>query len=297
LYIDDNIKNFSKSNILSKEISILVNNWFVMYFLSVVLIGTVYPIFLEVISNTKISVGPPFYHKLILPFLILFLLFMSIGPKLNWIKTKVEVKKFNFFILFIISLALSFFIFKLAGPISLTNTILLAASAYLFCITIKDFFSKSLSNYPQKISHFGFSLLILSILLNSIFSTEVIANLKVGEKFLFKGGSITFDSIKNKKHSNYHSITGNFIIKDEKTEKIILNPELRIYNQPITMTSEADIRTTLYSDKFIVMNLVKGNEYFNVRYQIKSFMIWIWIAVLLMITGAIFSFFRGNYEK
>ena len=57
---------------LSKETSILVNNWFLMYFLSVVLIGTVYPIFLEVLSSEKISVGPPFYHKLIIPFLIPF---------------------------------------------------------------------------------------------------------------------------------------------------------------------------------------------------------------------------------
>ena len=53
---------------LSKETSILINNWFMMYFLTVVLIGTIYPIFLEVISSEKISVGPPFYHKLIIPF-------------------------------------------------------------------------------------------------------------------------------------------------------------------------------------------------------------------------------------
>ena len=59
---------------LSKETSILVNNWFMMYFLSVVLIGTIYPIFLEVLTANKISVGPPFYNKLILPFLIPFLI-------------------------------------------------------------------------------------------------------------------------------------------------------------------------------------------------------------------------------
>ena len=55
---------------LSKESSILVNNWFMMYFLVVILIGTIYPIFLEVINSEKISVGPPFYIKLIIPFLI-----------------------------------------------------------------------------------------------------------------------------------------------------------------------------------------------------------------------------------
>ena len=63
-----------------------------MYFLSVVLIGTVYPIFLDVISSQKISVGPPFYHKLITPFLVPFLVFMAIGPQLKWIKSGLKKK-------------------------------------------------------------------------------------------------------------------------------------------------------------------------------------------------------------
>ena len=62
------LKNLSKTFLVSKETAIIVNNWFMMFFLSVVLIGTVYPIFLEVINGSKISIGPPFYQKLIVPF-------------------------------------------------------------------------------------------------------------------------------------------------------------------------------------------------------------------------------------
>ena len=61
-----------------------------MYFLTVVLIGTIYPIFLDVISSEKISVGPPFYHKLIIPFLIPFL--FSNG---NWSKIKMDKIRFK----------------------------------------------------------------------------------------------------------------------------------------------------------------------------------------------------------
>ena len=86
----------------SKETAVLINNWFMMYFLSVVLIGTVYPIFLEVITNQKISVGPPFYQKLLVPFLVPFLLFMAIGPKLKWIRDKIS--SINYKILFIVIL-------------------------------------------------------------------------------------------------------------------------------------------------------------------------------------------------
>ena len=71
-----------------------------MYFLHVVLIGTVYPIFLEVISSEKISVGPPFYNKLIIPFLIPFLFAMAIGPKLKWIKSDLQNK--SYLILFLL---------------------------------------------------------------------------------------------------------------------------------------------------------------------------------------------------
>ena len=74
-------------------------------------------------------------------------------------------------------------------------------------------------------------------------------------------------------------------------------PELRIYNQPSIVTSEADIKTTLFYDKFLVMNSVKNNEYFNVRYQIKSFMIWIWISTLILALGGLFSFTKRLYEK
>ena len=79
-------------SLLSKETSLLINNWIMMYFLSVVLIGTIYPIFLDVISSQQISVGPPFYHKLIIPFLIPFLIFMALGPQLKWIKSEFNEK-------------------------------------------------------------------------------------------------------------------------------------------------------------------------------------------------------------
>ena len=72
---------------------------------------------------------------------------------------------------------------------------------------------------------------------------------------------------------------------------------MRIYNQPVTITSEADIKTTLFSDKFLVMNVVKDHDFFNVRYQSKAFMIWIWISTLLLAVGGIFSLIRRLNEK
>ena len=282
-------QNLVSFSLLSKETSIIINNWFMMYFLSVVLIGTVYPIFLDVISSEQISVGPPFYHKLIVPFLIPFLIFMAIGPQLKWIKSELEGKLY-LIVLFILSILISFFILKNLGIKLLLNTILVGSAFYLFFITIRDLFSKKLKNFAQNLSHLGFSLLILSILFNNIFSSEVITNLKVGEKFKNDKFQIEFNDLKKSEEKNYTSFKGYFLIKENRIEEN-LEPELRIYNQPNIVTSEADIKTTFLSDKFITMNIVQNEDYFNIRYQVKPFIFWIWFSVLLISLGGIISLF------
>ena len=281
---------------LSKETSIIINNWFMMYFLSVVLVGTVYPIFLDVLTSEKISVGPPFYHKLLVPFLIPFLLIMAIGPKLKWIKSNLEDKVYLISLLFI-SFLLSFLIVRNFNSNFLINTILISSALYLFFVTLRDFFIKKKNNISQNIAHFGFSLLILSILFNSLFSTEIITNLKVGETFENSTTKIIFKNINQKNEKNYKSVVGNFIIQNSNGKIDNLSPELRIYNQPNIVTSEADIKTTLLSDKFLVINLVQNQDYFNVRYQVKPFMLWIWLSVLLISLGALISLFKKEYEK
>ena len=286
------IKIEQKNFLFSKEISVLINNWFMMYFLSVVLIGTVYPIFLEVIANEKISVGPPFYNKLLIPFLIPFLFFMSIGPSMKWIRHNIKLINVRLILLFLLSSFVSYLILIRANLNTLFTTVLLVVSIYLFFITVRDFFIKNQKNFSQKISHFGFSLLILSIVLNGIFSSEVVTNIKIGEKYEFSNGSIYFENIKSSKKQNYMSFVGTFRIIENDNKEILLRPELRIFNQPITITSEADIKTNFIGDKFLVMNLVKGNEYYNIRYQTKPFMIWIWLSAILMGSGALINFFK-----
>ena len=293
IYQDKENNSQKKFFLISKETSILVNNWFMMYFLSVVLIGTIYPIFLEVLINEKISIGPPFFNKLLIPFLAVFLIFMSIGPKLNWIKDNFEKIKYLRIILFFICIILSFYLIKKTSSEILFTSVIGGGALYLLFISIEDLFKKKY-NISQVISHFGFSLFILSILFNSLFSTEFSANMKVGQELSFKKDQVKFLKIKISEKENYKSVIANFEIIDEKENVISLYPEIRIYNQPNILTSEADIISSVFSDKFMVINLLKGEEIFNVRYQTKPFMIWIWISAFLISFGGILGLLKRN---
>ena len=134
--------------------------------------------------------------------------------------------------------------------------------------------------------------LILGILLNNLLSSEVITNLKVGESYENSKIKITLEKINQRDEKNYNSVVANFKIVSPNGKINKMSPELRIYNQPNIVTSEADIKTTLMKDKFIVINLVQNQEYFNVRYQDKPLMLWIWVSVLLLSMGGILSFFK-----
>ena len=293
---ENKLKNTNVAfGILTKESSILMNNWFVMYFLAVILVGTIYPIFLEVISNHKISVGPPFFNKLIIPFLIPFLIFMSMGPNLNWIKNVKFKNKIPLIFFLILNIIIAFLILKNIGEAKLILTLLLATSIYLFFTTFKDLIKKTkFKNYSQQISHFGFALLILSIVMNAFLSREITTNLKVGEEINFNDSKIKFENIEINDVKNYKKLTAFFTIQ-ENSSNFLFKPEIRIYNQPVIITSEADIKTNIFMDRFLVINLIKEDyEYFNVRYQEKPLMIWIWLSVLLIIFGGLSNLLIKN---
>ena len=279
----NNPEKLKKSFVLSKESSIIINNWFMMYFLAVVLIGTIYPIFLEVITREKISVGPPYFNQLMIPFLIPFLLIMSLGPKLDWIKNKKFETKITNIILFVISVLISYLITKNFNTQVLYSTLLVSSALYLFFISILDFKNKNLK-LSQRISHSAFSILIISIILNSLFSEEVSVNLKKGEEKKLSNYILKFENVSKMEIDNFTSLKAEVHVI-QNNNRLIFYPELRLYKVPETITSEADIKTNLFSDNLVVANYLKNTDYLNIRYQKKPFMLLIWLSALMLAAG------------
>ncbi len=273
----------------SKETLILANNWFMFFFLTAVMIGTLYPIILEVLNNTKISVGPPFYSAVIFPFVIPFLIFMALGPKINWIKNKYKEFLSNFLIL-IAAIILNFLIYFLLGKYSIISNLIIISSIFLIIHSVKDlltfFKNKTASDISRIISHLGFGMLILFIGISHNFTTENDFNLKVGEKKKFSGYQINFNSIQMENEKNYKKIVGEFRLINLKSNfEEILYPEIRIYEQPETLTYEASIKTKLSSDTYLTMSNISRSDYYNIKFQNKPFMIWIWISAILIASG------------
>ena len=280
----------------SKETFILINNWFMIFYLITVLLGTVYPIFTEVLTDHKVSVGPPFYNAVIIPIVVIFLFFMSVGPRIKWIKNKFYNLNLLFKIL-IASIFINFCIIYLFQGYSLMSNFIIISALFLVFASLMDLY-KSLKKQnielPRVISHLAFGFLILFIGLNYNFSIEKDFNLKVGEKKVFENYSIEFQNLRLEDFKNYKAVIGEFnISKSDENLNQSLYPEIRIYEKPSTITYEASIRSDLLKDYYITMSNIDRSEYYNIKFQKKPFMMWIWISVIFISLGGFLRFFKN----
>ncbi len=277
----------------SKETFVLINNWFMMFYLVTVLLGTLYPIFTDAISNTKISVGPPFYNSVIIPVVIVFLFFMAIGPQTKWIKNKFSNYK-NIFIVIVGAITVNFAITFFFKSYSLISNLIIISSVFLIISSLIDIFKRSKINFPRIVSHLSFGFLIFFIGLNHNFSVEKDFNLKLGETKQIDSYKFVFKDLKLEQSNNYKAVVGKFQISDlSSNEKKILSPEIRIYNNPKTLTYEASIKTNFFRDYYLTMSNIDRSDYYNIKFQKKPLMIWIWVSVAMLALGGFLSFIRN----
>jgi len=280
----------------SKETFILINNWFMIFYLITVLLGTIYPIFTEVLTDHKVSVGPPFYNTVIIPTVILFLLFMSVGPQAQWIKNKF----YNLNLLFKIlaaSIFINFSIIYLFKSYSLISNFIIISAIFLVISSLIDLyklFKTQKMDSSRVISHLAFGFLILFIGLNYNFSLEKDFNLKLGERKKFDNYSLEFKDLRLEDFKNYKAVIGEFKINNsQRNLDQSLYPEIRIYENPSTITYEASIRSGLLKDYYITMSNIDRSDYYNIKFQKKPFMMWIWISVIFISLGGFLRLFQN----
>ena len=277
----------------SKETFVLINNWFMIFYLITVLLGTLYPIFTDVLFNKKISIGPPFYNTVIIPIVVGFLILMAIGPQARWIKNKFDNIK-TLLVILIGAILVNFVIIYFLKSYSMISNLIIISSVFLIISSIVDIFKNSRMNLSRIISHLSFGFLIFFIGLNHISSIEKDFNLKLGETKKIDNFQFILQDLHLTQQNNYKAIIGKLKINDLMTnEQRTLNPEIRIYEKPKTLTYEASIHTNFFRDYYLTMSNIDRSDYYNIKFQKKPLMIWIWLSVMMICFGGILSLFRN----
>jgi len=257
-----------------------------------ILLGTIYPIIIEVITNKRISVGAPYFNMTVLPILLPGFLLMSVAPALSWQSNKLAKFK-SYLILFILMSILSSFItyfthFNAWGFVGITLSLIIisASTLSIFYNYTKYNFNNFFLQNNAFIAHIGVGITILGVTCSSVFQTEHRRSLGIGETINIGVYSLELEDTKILEKNNYQELLASFVLyeKDKIVSKI--KPSKRYYHVSKMITTEAGIYHQWAQDFYIVLGNQKDNKWDIKIYQ-NPLINFIWLGVIIMILSGL----------
>ena len=286
-----NFLNSDWPKFMSRNYLLVLNNIILMTILLIVFLGTLYPIYYEVIYNEKFSVGPNYFSQLITPavFALITLFTLEQFPKL------LSVNKLTIFLLLIAAIL----IFVAAIPIKIFVSFGLILSGLFLLILISkailNLYNKNKSIRLHKtLGHLAVAWLTFSVLLNYEFSKNIDFRIKPSDKVEFMGTNLVFKSADVVPSQNFNSYVANFEVEDNgKYFNIVA--EKRVYKAGGVITSETGIAPYITKDYLVVLGDLKPDGSWAVRYSIKYGIMMIWMSSCLLLLSILYGTIK-RYE-
>ncbi len=283
---------------INKISALVINNILMIIATLTILLGTIYPIIVEVLTDERISVGGPYFNSTVLPIMIPGFLLMSIAPILSWQNNKIRKAKLYvlgfIFISAIVIIQSYFSSFTTWGVLGLILGIWIIIGSLISIISFYKikFNYKVIQQINPYIAHIGVGIAIIGITCSSVFKNEYDFNINEGDKIKIKDLNIIFEKIEISNEINYQALRANFFIK--KNEKIVANIKAGKNYYPVSkiITSEAGILHEWNRDIYFVVGDQKDNNWF-IKIYINPFVSFIWLGVSIMI----FSGFVGITKR
>ena len=274
--------------LINKTSALIINNILMMITVFTILLGTIYPIIIEVLTNKRISVGGPYFNSTVLPILLPGFLLMSIAPVLSW-KTY-QIKKFRIYVIcflilsLIVSLQSYFTSFNTWGFIGLIlgSWIIIAS---IISIMIRHRFSftiKYITSINSFIAHIGVGVMIIGVTFSSIYQKEYNFNIEVGDKVSLENEILKFNDMQIIEEKNYQSLKANISIKKKNGNIIYIKPGKNYYPVSKMITTEAGIYHDWFKDIYITLGSENNNIWF-IRVLINPLVSFIWLGVIIMV--------------
>ena len=284
-FVDD-----SDVRLISREGFFLLNNILLVTATFTILLGTMYPLFLDILGLEKISVGVPYYNAVFVPLMIPLILLVGYVPILLS-RTSIDSQLVQILIIFVISIFLSL-IFSVQ---SILFFIGIFSAVWIIANILFDFYRSSDNSLKIRrrvgmyFAHFGLAIFIIGASVSESNKIEKEFTLEIGETKKVGVFDYRFENLKEFKSNNYDAIIASIIVS--KGDRFIteINPEKRLYHSSDSPMTEAGINGRLDRDLYVSLgNMVSDNKW-SMRIYDKPLIRLIWIGTIFMILGAIFS--------
>jgi len=311
------IRSGAKFGLLSRETFLLINNILLAIALSVVLLGTLFPLASSALNLGSYSVGPPYFNAMFVPLSLPMIVLMGIAPYISWKRSnKISTAIPKWLIAAFVALLLAGL-----GTFSLSNQyqqdfnwlafITLAVSLWLIVSTALHALSKakhqqglitglkrlSVSYWAMVIAHCGIAVAAIGIGLTSVYEQQKDVRMLLGDDISVSGYRYQLTAINTFEGPNFSGTRGDITVFDGDTVITVLQPEKRFYYAARNVMTEAAIDPSLTRDLYVALGEELGEGAWAVRVHVKPFVRCIWLGALMMAFGGFLAVTDKRYRS
>ena len=300
---------------VSRESMLLANNVLLSVAMAAVLLGTLYPLFLDALDLGKISVGPPYFDTVFFPLMAPAVFLMALGPIASWKRSTLPDLWTRLRWALAVATASAIILPFVMGRFSLMVAIGLWLAIWVLAAAAAQL-AQRLGNAPQQgmlaklraqplswygmtLAHAGVAVFIIGVTLVRGYETERDLRMAVGDKVAIGGYEFTFRGTREVPGPNYLAVRGDFEVRREGSAAVVrsMHPEKRMYHAMGQTMTEADIDTGFTRDIYVSLGEPVGDGAWGVRVYKKPFVDWIWGGAFIMALGGFMALSDRRYRS
>ncbi|NOU24625.1 MAG: heme lyase CcmF/NrfE family subunit [Methylotenera sp.] len=300
-----------KFSVISRESFLLANNVLLAVAAISVLLGTLYPLFLDALGFGKISVGPPYFDSVFAPLMAPALFLMGIGPIARWKNASLPELAKRLRWAFGVSIATAIILPLLLGNLTPMIGLGLFLAVWVFATTANLVYQRlrgsdqalitRIKSTPRSwwgmvAAHLGIAVFTVGVTIVKGYESEIAVRMAPGDVAHLAGFDFTFVGVDEIQGPNYSASRGQLRVTKNGVERTVLTSEKRLYtvtNMPMT---EAGISPAVIHDLYASLGEPLTDGAWSVRIYHKPMVEWIWFGCLMMGFGGILALSDRRYR-
>ena len=277
---------------VSRETTLVLNNVFLVAACACVFVGTLYPLVLDAVNGTKITVGPPYYALTFAPIFFALLLLVPLGPVLGWKRGDLKAAWRSLYPALGLAGVAALAVLAVVSPRGVVATLAFAVAGWLIGASILDLRRRKgarVSAFAAALAHAGLGVTLLGVTGATAWRSEALQVMAPGQTMTVGPYLLRFDGVTREKGPNYIADRAHIALMDGGKVKAMLEPEQRLYPAEGQAVSDTAIRTTGLRDLYLALGDDRGDGRFAVRAYVSPLAPLIWLGALVMSLGGLLS--------
>ncbi len=281
---------------LSRETMMMINALLLLASCTTILLGTIYPILIEIFMGQHISVGAPYFNKVLVPISCVVLIFAAISPFMSWTRDSLKRICKNIWLPSFVTILCAVALYD--KNIATISFIALSCSLWVILAMIKfQHDKKTYRALPIVLSHAGFAIITLGATISLTWNQEKELFMNINDNVAIAGFNVVLKTTKIITGENYFARQGEFEIWRDNRQLSTLKPETRFFPIEKSQTNESAIYKYFLSDLYIVIGDSDKKGGYAVRLYYRPFVNLIWLGAFFMVLGSVIAIIKLRFKK